>query len=497
MKNSIWMLLALIFIGCTTDTSTTEAAKETNNTVIIKGKIDNYSPEKWTKEGVYVLPNYITGKRPEYNFPIDSLGNYTLEFTVDYPTDIFLYNGKSMSLIVHPGDRFTTQFDASIPDEKDHLTATKIEGTHAQVNQQFLEYQSQVLPEYQIFQKNISEKSTETFRAYLDSINTAKDHLIDTYIVDSETKPALKNWLKAEKIVSSKSRILSYEGLYRMYTQKNPVLPSNYYDVIEPINTITEEMLINTHLSYDFGRDYTSFIRQETNKKYPDASNSWKDFYPYFTKEILNRNRNNRLFAQLMINNWTHTTLEQQQLEYYESIQPILDSLYGESIMGIALKSRYTNVKNMLDNPVLPEDTELLTFQSESPEAYLDEIIANAQGKVIYIDNWATWCGPCKHEFKNSTPQLKEKFQKDVEFIYLCHQSEEKLWKPSIAEYKVTGKHYFLSQEESKPIFKQINLQGFPTYTIINKKGEIVTSGFEYRPSEAITSEILTGLIAE
>lgn len=497
MKYIVWLFLVLIFIGCKTDKSETETTKETDNTVVIKGKIDNYTSENWTKEGVYVLPNYINGKRPEYNFPIDSLGNYTLEFTVDYPTDLYLYNGNGMYLIVHPGDRFTTQFDALHSDQATYLSTANIEGAHAQVNKQFLEYQSKVLPDHEAYQTKITTNTTETFRAYIDSINAMKDHLINSYIADSETKPALKNWLKAERIVGSKSRILRYEGLYRMYTQKSPVLPSNYYDVIEPINTITKEMLINTHLAYDFGQDYTSFIRQETIKKYPDASNSWKDFYPYFTKEILNRNKNNTLFAQLMINHWTHTTLEQQQLEYYESTQPILDSLYGESIMGVELKSRYTSVKNMLENPVLPEGTELVTFQTENPEAYLDEIIANAHGKVIYIDNWATWCGPCKHEFKNSTPQLKEKFQQDVEFIYLCHQSDEKLWKPSIAEYKVTGKHYFLSQEESKPIFSKINLQGFPTYTIINKKGEIVKSGFEYRPSEAITSEILTELIAE
>ncbi len=497
MKNSIWMLLALVFIGCTTDTSNKEAAKETNNTVIIKGKIDNYTPEKWTKEGVYVLPNYITGKRPEYNFPIDSLGNYTLEFTVDYPTDIYLYNGKSVYLIVHPGDRFTTKFDALHSDHATFLTTATIEGTHAQVNKQFLEYQSNVLPDHDAYQTKITNNSTETFRTYIDSINTVKDHLLDTYIKDAKIEPALKNWLKAEKIVSSKAQILSYEGMYRMFTRKNATLPPTFYDQIEPIDSVTPELLINTHLAYDFGQEYISFIRSETIKKHPDVATNWEDFYPHFTKEILDRTRNNKLLAQLMISHWAHKTLEQQQLDYYESIQPILDSLYEESNIGVALKSRYTSVKNILENPVLPENTELLTFQTENPEAYLDEIIANANGKVIYIDNWATWCGPCKHEFKNSTPQLKEKFQQDVEFIYLCHQSDEKLWKPSIAQYKVTGKHYFLSQEESNPIFKEINLQGFPTYTIINKKGEIVTSGFEYRPSEAITSEILTGLIAE
>jgi len=201
--------------------------------------------------------------------------------------------------------------------------------------------------------------------------------------------------------------------------------------------------------------------------------------------------------AQLITLTSLQGELNNNTIEGYERNLTQIENLFSSSDFAAPLNAKYTKVKNLLENPVLPEGTKLLTFKSESPEGYLKEIIANANGKVIYIDNWATWCGPCKSEFKNSTPQLKEKFQKDVEFIYLCHQSNEKLWKPSISEFKVKGKHYFLSQEESNPIFKEINLQGFPTYTIINKKGDIVKSGFEYRPSNTITSEILTALIAE
>jgi len=165
----------------------------------------------------------------------------------------------------------------------------------------------------------------------------------------------------------------------------------------------------------------------------------------------------------------------------------------------VACKNNKISNSNKNETSIIetPEDIELLTFNTDDPTQFIDEIIANANGKVIYIDNWATWCGPCKSEFKNASPKLHEKFKNDVEFVYLCHNSKEANYVPSILKYQVTGKHYFLEDRQSRSIAEQINLEGFPTYTIINKKGEIILSDYIHRPSYPKTTGILTGLINE
>ena len=53
------------------------------------------------------------------------------------------------------------------------------------------------------------------------------------------------------------------------------------------------------------------------------------------------------------------------------------------------------------------------------------------------------------------------------------------------------------AKEDERALFEQVKLTGFPTYTIIDKQGEMVYSGFEYRPSSPATTKILSNLIAQ
>jgi len=54
-----------------------------------------------------------------------------------------------------------------------------------------------------------------------------------------------------------------------------------------------------------------------------------------------------------------------------------------------------------------------------------------------------------------------------------------------------------LTREQGSIVQQQINLEGFPTYTIFDKKGNRVLSDYIHRPSYAPTSDILTKLVLE
>ena len=119
----------------------------------------------------------------------------------------------------------------------------------------------------------------------------------------------------------------------------------------------------------------------------------------------------------------------------------------------------------------------------------MDSILSVNKGKVIYIDCWATWCGPCKAEMPNSKVLMKQMAGKEVTFVYICIDSPEKLWKSNLSELQLEGQHYFLSDKQSNDFKKLFNVNGVPFYFLIDKNGLFVESGTHLRPG-MVTNKI-------
>jgi len=107
------------------------------------------------------------------------------------------------------------------------------------------------------------------------------------------------------------------------------------------------------------------------------------------------------------------------------------------------------------------------------------EVVNTFRGKVIYLDIWGTWCGPCKRELTYN-PRLKQRFKgKDIVFVYLDMDEEEKDsdWKRFIHLNGITGIHLRKSQAEIQKIWEEL-LPGkkehlYPSYFIFDKNGKL------------------------
>jgi peroxiredoxin len=110
--------------------------------------------------------------------------------------------------------------------------------------------------------------------------------------------------------------------------------------------------------------------------------------------------------------------------------------------------------------------------------------LSELKGKVVYLDFWGTWCGPCMREMPASN-DLKKKFEgRDVAFVYISVGDKAEKWQKVLAAEHLTSPnsiHLRSPEKDEVPSHYQVNK--FPTYWLIGRDGRIVSRSAP-RPSE-------------
>jgi thiol-disulfide isomerase/thioredoxin len=97
--------------------------------------------------------------------------------------------------------------------------------------------------------------------------------------------------------------------------------------------------------------------------------------------------------------------------------------------------------------------------------------LSDFKGKIIVLDFWATWCGPCKKEFP-AYKKLEEEYGNDVHFISVAVWCDEEAWK-TMAKSEGFKNNIFLSKEMEAQIDNYL-IKSIPRYIVIDKNFNIV-----------------------
>lgn len=127
---------------------------------------------------------------------------------------------------------------------------------------------------------------------------------------------------------------------------------------------------------------------------------------------------------------------------------------------------------------ITDKDYHILTCDSTITS--LEDAVKPFKGKVVYIDVWATWCGPCLKEFQY-LPALKEKAHNmDVVYLYISidRPEERKKWGKTIAYHQLKGYHLLVNEKLGKSLYTELGnerqILSIPCFVIIDKTGKIV-----------------------
>ena len=113
--------------------------------------------------------------------------------------------------------------------------------------------------------------------------------------------------------------------------------------------------------------------------------------------------------------------------------------------------------------------------QLSDGEKILQKIIEPHQGKLILIDVWGTWCGPCKAALKHSQELYQRMQPHDMVFIYLANRSDKTSWENVIKENNVLGNnviHYNLPAEQQRAVEQYLKVPHYPSYFLFDRNGQ-------------------------
>jgi thiol-disulfide isomerase/thioredoxin len=145
----------------------------------------------------------------------------------------------------------------------------------------------------------------------------------------------------------------------------------------------------------------------------------------------------------------------------------------------------------------VPAELETNIIDLNSPEyanTSFDDIIAKYEGKVIYLDFWASWCGPCKREMPYSHKMQETFLGKDVVFVYISSDKNASAWASAVDNLKLTGEHYLASLPVKQDYGTRFNVRFIPRYILIDKKGNVVDENAK-RPSDPQTVNDIEALL--
>ncbi|NLZ96255.1 MAG: TlpA family protein disulfide reductase [Bacteroidales bacterium] len=496
---------------------------------IVSGKIWGYVPN--TVEWTVMYSNPITGKNNNIPLEIDNKGAFNMKIPIYSPTNLLLASkieripikvapGKESSIIINLPELY--RLNSRLLKEQEHygkkyyyagylarlnndlanediIEAVQWDYNESVADMDVNEYKAFLIDKYHesvahndaLDISPLAKKVTKAIDAFAlsDNIEFADSHLIEAFAEKHQLSRE-----EAQKRYKSVERAEDYQDYYQLTPYNDPEMLFVPYiafhshnlgyarkhsnDPYEVVRYLSQHDEVSKE-DRAFFKEYIS--AEDNNKEFKKATSIGSVFNKY--SSLAKEYEKNKMGVGFLSQIWdTEDALlfdlinAQKTGRQIEDFNPLTDeqkqdlSDYHEVVKQVLIEENEALLARIEENKNKTGFTVHETPISANEELF-SEMLQPFRGKVILVDIWATWCGPCIMANKEMEPlkaQLAD--EEDLVFLYLAGEdSPENTWKNMIVDLK--GEHYRVNQAQWDYLRESLNARGVPTYIIIDREG--------------------------
>jgi thiol-disulfide isomerase/thioredoxin len=291
--------------------------------------------------------------------------------------------------------------------------------------------------------------------------------LVKAYYNEVEENIQKKNNPEEEKGLLIKfAKVQQYEKLSKVNAKIGSELLTQFLKSEQFLNeeNLNDRYLSKLFESYNYHNFFKGLQYKSLTERYKsDFDNFSKPIQAFFKRFII---------SSLVFDKYNRKTISTFMDDYEKN--------YGKHEYIEALKQEIEyGVVESKDLQLIGVDNKHETWET---------LMHKWKGKKIYVDFWASWCGPCIGELPYSK-KLKTEF-KDVVFIYLALNDKDEAWRKAIKKHDVVANSYLITNSKSSKFITTHKIETIPRYMILDKSGKI-TNPDAPRPSSKNIKQVL------